>query len=166
VTPRVGRRTLKDLPQLLAVVALALGSCWVKPGSSQTVEPRYEPHATGAATIIYPDETALGALDIVDLIQWYVPGAMVSRCGNGTVEIALRGGFTSLSSATMECPVPSNPLLIVDGVKISNEDFSWNIRSLTPFRVERIEVLRDVASASVYGMRASNGVILVLTRRR
>jgi TonB-dependent SusC/RagA subfamily outer membrane receptor len=149
----------------VAAVSLAL-AVWATPGLSQTVEPRYEPHAAGAATIIYPDETALGALDIVDLIQWYVPGAMVSRCGDGTVAVALRGGSPSLSSSTMTCPVPSNPLLIVDGGKVSNEDFSWRIRSLNPFRVERIEVLRDVASTSVYGIRAHNGVILVFTRRR
>ena len=36
---------------------------------AQTVERRYDPHATGAATIIYPGEDALGAMDLADLIQ-------------------------------------------------------------------------------------------------
>jgi len=133
--------------------------------SGQTVEPRYDPYATGAATIIYPDEAALGAQNLVDLLQWHVPGALVSRCPNNVVKVTFRGGHTTLRDSVCETP-PKNPLLIIDGAKVPNDDFSWQLLSLNPFRVERVEVLRDLGSTAIYGIRANRGVILVFTRRR
>lgn len=56
--------------------------------------------------------------------------------------------------------------LIIDGVKISGDRALSELLSLNPFRVERITVLRDLASTSVYGIRGAEGVILIFTRRR
>lgn len=126
------------------------------------MEQRYDPFATGAATVIVPDETALGAKDALDLLKWYVPGMVLVPPAEGEWgdwRVILRGAI-GLSN-----PAP-NPLLIVDGVKVSAEDFSWRLRSLNPFQIERMVVVRDVASAAVYGGRAAGGVILVFTRRR
>jgi TonB-dependent SusC/RagA subfamily outer membrane receptor len=164
-------------------------SAFSTPGSSQTVERIFDPYALAAATTIYPGETGLGATDLADLIQWYVPGAIVARTWNGDIAVSLRGGHTSLtgSGQTGSGPPPGaripgtpgsgqgggsppsppgNPLLIVDGYKVSNKDFSWRLRSLSPFRVERMVVLRDLASTAIYGIRGARGVILVYTRRR
>lgn len=155
----------------MAVLALTLGLL-VAPVSPQTVEQRYEPFATGAVTTIYPGKDALGATDLADLLLWYVPGASVHRFQNG-VTVGLRGGAVNLREpggfATEVAKRPEgwmNPLIIVDGFKVSNEDFSWRLLSLSPFTVERIVVLRDLASTTVYGTRGSRGVILVFTRRR
>lgn len=52
----------------------------------------------------------------------------------------------------------NSPLCLVDGVERSFED-------LNPNDIESIEVLKDAASAAIYGSRASNGVILVTTRK-
>jgi len=139
----------------LAATNLALASLPF-PTSAQTVARIYEPFATGAATTIYPGEDALGATDLVDLLQWYVPP-------EGDIGIRIRGGSEGLLGLP---PCDANPLLIIDGVKISGDNFSSEIFSLSPFRVERITVLRDVASTSVYGTRAAGGVILIFTRRR
>lgn len=146
----------------LAATNLALASLPF-PTSAQTVARIYEPFATGAATTIYPGEDALGATDLVDLLQWYVPGLVVNRCPEGDIGIRIRGGSEGLLGLP---PCDANPLLIIDGVKISGDNFSSEIFSLSPFRVERITVLRDVASTSVYGTRAADGVILIFTRRR
>ena len=54
----------------------------------------------------------------------------------------------------------SDPLYIVDGLAISG-----GIDYLNPNDIERIEVLKDAASGAVYGARASNGVVLVTTKR-
>ncbi|MDE5708859.1 MAG: TonB-dependent receptor plug domain-containing protein, partial [Alistipes sp.] len=54
----------------------------------------------------------------------------------------------------------SEPLYIVDGLAISG-----GIDYLNPNDIERIEVLKDAASGAVYGARATNGVILVTTKR-
>ncbi|MGW8267830.1 MAG: TonB-dependent receptor, partial [Longimicrobiales bacterium] len=135
----------------LAATNLALAS-HPFPTSAQTVARIYEPFATGAATTIYPGEDALGATDLVDLLQWYVPGLQVTRCPEGEIGVQIRGGRDGLLNPPL---CSSHPLLIIDGVKISRDDFSSEILSLSPFRVERITVLRDVASTSVYGTRAA-----------
>ena len=51
----------------------------------------------------------------------------------------------------------SNPLYIVDGVAVGNIDY------LSPSDIESIDVLKDAASAAIYGSRAANGVVLVTT---
>nr|WP_315157481.1 TonB-dependent receptor [uncultured Flavobacterium sp.] len=51
----------------------------------------------------------------------------------------------------------SNPLYVVDGVTVGNIDY------LNPSDIESIDVLKDAASAAIYGSRAANGVVLVTT---
>ena len=62
----------------------------------------------------------------------------------------IRGG----SSITLS----NDPIVIVDGVARDMDDLNTN-------DIESIEVLKDAASAGIYGARASNGVILVTTKR-
>lgn len=162
VGPAPQRRGVWRPLTTLACTLLAL-SPLPTPASAQTVARIYEPFATGAATTIYPGEDALGATDLVDLLQWYVPGLQVTRCPDGRIGIEIRGGRDGLLNPP---PCDANPLLIIDGVKITGDNFSSEILSLNPFRVERVTVLRDVASTSVYGTRAADGVILIFTRRR
>lgn len=52
----------------------------------------------------------------------------------------------------------SNPLIMVDGVET-------NINNVDPNEIESISILKDAASASIYGSRASNGVVLITTKR-
>ena len=52
----------------------------------------------------------------------------------------------------------SNPLIMVDGVET-------NINNIDPNEIETISILKDAASASIYGSRASNGVVLITTKR-
>lgn len=54
----------------------------------------------------------------------------------------------------------SSPLYVLDGVA-----FSGNISDLNPSDIESISVLKDAASAALYGNRASNGVILIQTKK-
>jgi TonB-dependent starch-binding outer membrane protein SusC len=53
----------------------------------------------------------------------------------------------------------SSPIFVVDGV------ITTNIDNINPNNIESISVLKDAAAASIYGARASNGVILVTTKR-
>ncbi|MDR3713053.1 MAG: TonB-dependent receptor [Puia sp.] len=69
--------------------------------------------------------------------------------GSDQVDIYVRG-FGSLNSNT--------PLVLVDGVE-------RDISSLDPSEVESVTILKDAASAAVYGVRGANGVILVTTKR-
>ena len=71
--------------------------------------------------------------------------------GAGT-SIRVRG-YSSNSSGS------SNPLYIVDGMKVSN------INYIDTHNVESIEVLKDAASAAIYGAEAGNGVVLITTKQ-
>lgn len=57
----------------------------------------------------------------------------------------------------------SSPLLIIDGVNAGTADNGLN--GLNPNDIESIDVLKDAASAAIYGARAANGVILVTTKQ-
>ncbi|MDB4023593.1 SusC/RagA family TonB-linked outer membrane protein [bacterium] len=54
----------------------------------------------------------------------------------------------------------SNPLVVVDGYPISG-----GIQSVNPNDIQSIEVLKDAASAAIYGSRGANGVILITTKK-
>ncbi len=57
----------------------------------------------------------------------------------------------------------ASPLLIIDGVQSGTADNGLN--GLNPSEIESIDVLKDAASAAIYGSRAANGVILVTTKQ-
>jgi TonB-dependent SusC/RagA subfamily outer membrane receptor len=69
--------------------------------------------------------------------------------GSGT-KVLIRGAGTIGNS---------NPLYIVDGISVGDIDF------LSSSDIESIDVLKDAASAAIYGSRAANGVILVTTKK-
>jgi len=64
-------------------------------------------------------------------------------------------GVSSLSSS-------NDPLYVVDGYPLQNPA---NFTLINPSDIESIEVLKDAASAAIYGSRAANGVVLVTTKR-
>ncbi|MEO6221273.1 MAG: SusC/RagA family TonB-linked outer membrane protein, partial [Ginsengibacter sp.] len=65
----------------------------------------------------------------------------------------------------------SAPLFVIDGIPVTTGDFSGATNSsnllagLNPNDIENISVLKDAASASIYGSRAANGVILITTKK-
>ena len=86
-------------------------------------------------------------------LQGAVSGVMVTRDNNApgaTASIRVRG-VTTIGD--------SDPLIIVDGIPASS------INDVNPNDIESISVLKDAASASIYGSRAAAGVILITTKR-
>lgn len=90
-------------------------------------------------------------------LQGLIPGVSVmttsGRPGYDGANIKIRG-TGSLNSS-------SNPLVIIDGVIAD----TYGMNSIDINAIESISVLKDAASASIYGSRASNGVILITTKR-
>ena len=85
-------------------------------------------------------------------LQGAIPGLMVTKSGNKPGEdaaIRIRG-ITTINN--------SGPLYIIDGVPGS-------INDINPEDISNISVLKDAASASIYGSRAASGVILIETKR-
>lgn len=111
---------------------------------------------TGSVSSVQGSEiTNRKTTQISTALQGSMPGVMVTRGGNapgGTANIRIRG-ITTLNDAG------ASPLIILDGVPIDD------INSINPNDVDNISVLKDAASASIYGSRAAAGVILVTTKR-
>lgn len=76
----------------------------------------------------------------------------------GAVPTVLIRGFTTINLST-------SPLYVVDGIPIVSTDGNNNANFLNTDEIESIEVLKDASAAAIYGTRASNGVILVTTKR-
>lgn len=111
---------------------------------------------TGSVSAVEGKEiTARKTTQISTALQGSMPGVTVTRSHNApgaTATIRVRG-ITTLNDAG------ANPLIILDGVPVDD------INSINPNDVDNISVLKDAASASIYGSRAAAGVILVTTKR-
>lgn len=109
---------------------------------------------TGAVSIIKVDELkAIPAANAEVQLQGRAPGITVitsNQPGDGA-SVRIRG-FSSLGAG-------NNPLYIIDGVP------SGDLASISTEDIESMQVLKDAASASIYGARASNGVIVITTKR-
>ena len=109
---------------------------------------------TGAVTSLDGDDLAVRrTTQVSQALQGSVPGVMVTRSNNApgsSASIRIRG-ITTIGD--------SNPLIIVDGVPMNSID------DINPNDIENISVLKDAASASIYGARAASGVIVVTTKR-
>lgn len=89
------------------------------------------------------------------MLQGLAPGVAVNvgsgEPGNESVSIRIRGNSTFSGAG-------SDPLVLIDGVPGSFSD-------INPTDIDNVSVLKDAASASIYGSRAANGVVLVTTKQ-
>ncbi len=97
--------------------------------------------------------TELAPDNAINALQGISPGVSLTR-KNG-----MPGESAKINIRGMGTIGNSNPLYIVDGVTVDNIDY------LSPSDIESIDVLKDAASAAIYGSRAANGVILVTTKK-
>ena len=110
---------------------------------------------TGAVSTITMDDKVAGRTltDVSSALSGLVPGLAVQQntglAGNGGSTLILRGLGTVNNAG---------PLIVVDGMP------DVNIDRINPNDIETVSVLKDASSASVYGSRAANGVILITTK--
>ncbi len=108
---------------------------------------------TGAISKLDPREIqTIPVSSVEEQLTGRIPGVFVISSGKpgGDIRVRIRG-FTTIND--------NNPLYIVDGIPVEYDQ----IRYLNTFDIESIQVLKDAASASIYGARASNGVIIITT---
>lgn len=95
-----------------------------------------------------------------------VAGVQINQT-NGKLESGLNIRVRGRSSVD----AGSNPLYVIDGVPLMSQDQSttWNdfnpLITLSPNEIESIDILKDASAAAIYGSRASNGVVLITTKR-
>lgn len=108
---------------------------------------------TGSVAVVDINQTRnLPAGNIIKNIQGRVPGVFVTTDGSpgSGARISIRGN-SSLNN--------NDPLFVIDGVPTKS-----GMHELNPNDIESVQVLKDAASASIYGSRAANGVIVITTR--
>jgi TonB-dependent SusC/RagA subfamily outer membrane receptor len=93
---------------------------------------------------------------IEKVLQAKVPGVWITRTPDGGIAVQLRGQSTLYGE--------QQPLYVVDGVPISPGP-SGALTGVNPHDIESIQVLKDPADTSMYGMRGANGVIVVKTKK-
>lgn len=171
VAPGVSILNIKlnqDATNLEEVVVTGLATSVKRSNLANAVTSVSARDLTGTTTI----QTTDGAL------YGKVPGATIRSNGGapgGGISIQLRG-ISSLTGA-------SQPLIIVDGVYISNasqrtgratvsgaggsnqDDGSNRLADLNPADIETIEILKGPSAAAIYGTRANAGVIIITTKR-
>ena len=113
---------------------------------------------TGATVQVKGEDIAkLNTTNALTAMQSSTPGVNItqssSQPGKG-FKVNIRGVGTIGESS---------PLLIIDGINAGTADNGLN--GLNPNDIESIDVLKDAASAAIYGARAANGVILVTTKQ-
>ncbi len=119
---------------------------------------------TGSVTAIKPDKLNRGlTTTATDMITGKIAGVNVTSDGGapgGDVTIRVRGG-SSLSAS-------NKPLIVIDGLPIDNEGIkgvSNMFSTINPNDIETFTVLKDASATAIYGSRASNGVIIITTKK-
>lgn len=126
---------------------------------------------TGSVTALTAKDFQKGAISTPDqLISGKVAGVQISPDGGapgGASTIRIRGG-SSLNAS-------NDPLFVIDGVPVDNAKKSDGTSSISgspnplslinPNDIESINILKDASATAIYGNRASNGVIIITTKK-
>lgn len=155
-------------PLLILAGAAALGaaacshqSASPRPVTNDSVQVGYgtrpKGKITGAVTSISENEMTTRPLQIEQLLRGRVPGLEVISNGSA-VTFRIRGAGSLLTD--------QEPLVIVDGVMIQSGNILNALAGLTPDDIRRVDVLKDIASTSIYGGRGAGGVIVITTKQK
>jgi len=120
--------------------------------------------ATGSVTAIKPDKMNRGlTTNAQDLMSGKIAGVNIISEGGSPgsgAQIRIRGG-SSLSAS-------NDPLIVIDGLAMDNDGvkgLSNPLSMVNPNDIETFTVLKDASATAIYGSRASNGVIIITTKK-
>ncbi len=118
---------------------------------------------TGAIATVNSEDFNRGSITgAAELIAGKVPGVSIVTGGDPGAgsTIRIRGG-SSLSAT-------NDPLIVIDGIPISSDGISGSrniLNVINPNDIETFTVLKDASATAIYGSRASNGVIIITTKK-
>ncbi|GAB3331524.1 TonB-dependent receptor [Larkinella ripae] len=123
---------------------------------------------TGSQLTVKGDEISkLPVQTFETALQGRTPGVQITQ-GSGKLGSALQirvRGAASISAG-------NEPLYVLDGIPITSQDVNTTdtelfspLADIDPNDIESIEILKDASASSIYGSRASNGVVLITTKR-
>jgi iron complex outermembrane receptor protein len=153
----IGGRTSVDISfekltqQLTDVVVVAYGT-------------RRKTDLTGAVSQVTAKDFQKGNINSSEqLLQGKVAGLQITSGGGsagGGSRLRIRGGASLRAS--------NDPLIVIDGVPVESNGISGNgnlLNTINPNDIESMSVLKDASATALYGSRASNGVIIVTTKK-
>jgi TonB-linked SusC/RagA family outer membrane protein len=119
---------------------------------------------TGSVTTVKADDVNKGVISTpADMLRGKTAGVVVTS-GSGQpgagATIRIRGGSSLKAN--------NDPLIVIDGLPISDEGIdgmSDPLSSINPDDIESFSVLMDASATAIYGSRASNGVIVITTKK-
>ena len=142
---------LQTNSQLQDVVVVAYGT-------------RKKTDLTGSVVSVGVKDFQKGSINSSEqLLQGKVAGLEVTPGGGsagGGSKIRIRGG-ASLNAS-------NDPLIVIDGIPVVNNDISGSpnyLSTINPNDIESMSVLKDASATALYGSRASNGVIIITTKK-
>ncbi len=119
--------------------------------------------ATGSIESVTAEDFTQGNIVTPEnLLQGRVAGVSVNTSGapGSGSEIRIRGGSSINAS--------NNPLIVIDGLPITNDNIGGSrgiLATINPNDIESFTVLKDASATAIYGSRASNGVIIIVTKK-
>ena len=122
------------------------------------VDPALTPAVRGpeGGTLVTSDDLDRSPVEPIErTLAAKVPGLVVSHAADGSISIRIRGVSSNYGS--------NEPLYIIDGTPALAGP-GGNLTGINPRDIATIEVLKDAANLAFYGMRGSNGVIVIKTK--
>ncbi len=96
------------------------------------------------------------SVPIEELMASRFPGVWITRAADGGIAVRIRGASSVLGN--------NEPLYVLDGIPIQAGP-NGALTGIAPNDIASIEVLKDAAATTIYGMRGANGVIIIKTKR-
>lgn len=120
--------------------------------------------ATGSLAVVNSENFNKGAVNSMqELISGRTAGVSITSNSGApgvTSTIRIRGGASLTAS--------NDPLIVIDGVPMSNINLGGTpniLSTINPADIESFTVLKDASATAIFGLRASNGVIMITTKR-
>ncbi len=138
------------------LLAAFLSGCAHAGGTGQGgVADAPEPSPPRASTVTAEDIRRTPGQSIEQVLMSRFPGVQVTRARDGGISVRIRGTTSIYGS--------NEPLYVIDGVPIRPGP-GGSLAGINPYDIESIEVLKDPASTTMYGVRGANGVIVITTK--
>jgi TonB-dependent SusC/RagA subfamily outer membrane receptor len=137
----------------ILAVAFLLAAC----GHRKTVAAAEQPQPKLPDVVLTAaDIERAPGMSLEQLLLTRVPGIALTRAADGHTFLRLRGQSTILGD--------QEPLIVVNDVPL-DPNASGNLSVIDPHDIETVQVIRDAAATSLYGLRGSNGVIIIRTKQ-
>lgn len=117
---------------------------------------RGKPRSPAGTTVTAEDIERSPGVPLEDLLTARVSGVWVTRTAAGGIAVRIRGA-TSVHGS-------NEPLYVLDGIPIQAGP-DGSLTGIVPNDIASIEVLKDVAATTMYGVRGAHGVIIIKTKR-